>query len=66
MIGHSQATLSSHTLKPLSTSIDQYIANQPDTLQKNINSLLVNVDIPTDTKRPARIKLYPCKIDLEY
>jgi len=44
----------------------EHIANQPDTLQKNINSLLVNVDIPTDTKRPARIKLYPCKIDLEY
>jgi hypothetical protein len=27
------------------------IANQPDTLEKNTNSLLVNVDIPIDTKR---------------
>jgi len=26
-------------------------ANQPDTLQKIRNSLLVNVDIPIDTKR---------------
>ena len=26
-------------------------ANQPDTLQKKRNSLLVNVDIPIDTKR---------------
>ena len=28
-----------------------YIANQPDTLQKMTNSLLVNVDIPIDIKR---------------
>ena len=28
-----------------------HIANQPDTLQKMTNSLLVNVDIPIDTKR---------------
>jgi hypothetical protein len=28
-----------------------YIANQPDTLQKMTNSLLVNVDIPINTKR---------------
>jgi hypothetical protein len=27
------------------------IANLPDTLQKMTNSLLVNVDIPIDTKR---------------
>ena len=31
------------------------IANQPDTLQKMTNSLLVNVDIPIDTKRLVRI-----------
>ena len=41
----------------------KYIANQPDTLQKMTNSLLVNVDIPIDTKRLVRISLYPCKID---
>jgi len=35
-----------------------------DTLQKMTNSLLVNVDIPIDTKRLVRISLYPCKIDL--
>ena len=40
------------------------IANQPDTLQKKINSLLVNVDIPINTKRLFRISLYPSKIDL--
>ena len=28
-----------------------YIANQPDTLQKMSNSLVVNVDIPINTKR---------------
>ena len=28
------------------------------------NSLLVNVDIPIDTKRLARISFYPSKIDL--
>ena len=32
---------------------------------KNENSLLVNVDIPIDTKRLVRISLYPSKIDLE-
>ena len=31
---------------------------------KKNNSLLVNVDIPIDTKRLVRISLYPCKIDL--
>jgi hypothetical protein len=34
------------------------IANQLDTLQKMTNSLLVNVDIPIDTKRLARISFY--------
>ena len=29
-----------------------------------INSLLVNVDIPINTKRLVRISRYPCKIDL--
>ena len=29
-----------------------------------INSLLMNVDIPIDTKRLVRISLYPSKIDL--
>ena len=33
--------------------------------QKMTNSLLVNVDIPIDTKRLVRISLYPSKIDLE-
>jgi hypothetical protein len=40
------------------------IANQPDILQKKTNSLLVNVDIPINTKRLFRICLYPSKIDL--
>ena len=30
------------------------------------NSLLVNVDIPIDTKRLVRISLYPSKIDLDF
>ena len=40
------------------------IANQPDALQKMTNSLLVNVDIPIDTKRRQLELTYPCKIDL--
>ena len=45
-----------------------YIYTLPilDTWQKMTNSLLVNVDIPIDTKRLVRISLYPCKIDLVY
>ena len=35
-----------------------------DTLQKNV-FLLVNVDIPINTKRLVRINTYPCKIDLD-
>ena len=31
--------------------VPKYIANLPDTLQKMTNSLLVNVDIPINTKR---------------
>ena len=59
MIGHSQATFS--------TGIDQYwlpISQIP--CIKMTNSLLVNVDIPIDTKRLVRISLYPCKIDLDF
>ena len=41
--------------------VPKYIANLPDTLQKMTNSLLVNVDIPINTKRLK----YPCKTDLE-
>ena len=40
------------------------IANQPDTLQKMTNSLLVNLDIPINTKRLMGMVRYPCKIDL--
>ena len=29
----------------------EYVGNQPDTLQKKKISLLVNLDIPIDTKR---------------
>jgi len=36
-----------------------------DTLQNMTNYLLVNVDIPIDTKRLVRISLYTSKIDLE-
>ena len=35
-----------------------------DTLQKMTKTLLVNVDIPIDTKRLVRISFYPSKIDL--
>jgi hypothetical protein len=35
-----------------------------DTLEK-VNSLPVNVDIPTNTKRVFWISFYPSKIDLE-
>ena len=45
--------------------IHHNIANQPDTLDKMTNSLLVNVDIPINSKRLVRISLYPCKIDLD-
>ena len=41
------------------------IANQPDALQKMTNSLLVDVDIPINTKKTVRISRYPCKIDLQ-
>ena len=34
-----------------------FIANLKDTLQQMTNSLLVNVDIPIDTKRLVRIKV---------
>ena len=34
-----------------------FIANLKDTLQHMTNSLLVNVDIPIDTKRLVRIKV---------
>ena len=47
--------INSYLFKPLPIS---------DTLQKMTNSLLVNVDIPIDTKRLVRISLYPSKIDL--
>ena len=40
-----------------------YIANLRYPAKKK--SLLVNVDIPIDTKRLVRISLYPCKIDLD-
>jgi len=40
------------------------IANLKDTLQKIRISLLVNVDLPIDTKRLVGISFYPSKIDL--
>ena len=41
------------------------IAIQPDTLQKMTNSLLVNVDIPSQIPKDYRISFYPSKIDLD-
>jgi hypothetical protein len=54
-----------HPFFPWDFQSRDIIANQPDTLQKMTISLLVNVDIPINTKRLVRISVYPSKIDLE-
>ena len=48
-------------------ALDQIIAKLRYPTKNDLNSLLVNVDLPIDTKRHQKTKGYfnPCKIDLE-